>query len=137
MISWETVGVSAAITLIFAVAILLVIRKSSKFDTEYMNSISVQNLDKIFDERMERRNENADIRDEIHELVRQIECKYNPKFARLEGEIFEEMQLRIKDDMELNASIDNNRARLDWAVERIDDLAKSVEQPEKKGNEND
>lgn len=137
MISWETVGVSAFITLIFAVAILLIIRKSDRINTEYTNSISVQNLDKIFDERMERGNENADIRDEIHELVRQIECKYNPKFARLEGEIFEEMLLRIKDDMELNASIDNNRARLDWAVKRIDDLAKSVEQPEKKGNEND
>jgi hypothetical protein len=145
MISWETVGVSAFITLIFAVAILLIIRK--RIDSE-----ASQFTEDMEVERTCRIDNDGVIRDMLKESyvkverIDELECKYDQKFTDLEGNIdYDRIQLysTIKRidvlDNELQARINYDRTKLDSAVERIDDLdkkfndvliAKSVEHPE-------
>lgn len=135
MISWETVGVSAFITLIFAVAILLVIRKSNKINTEYTDSISVQKLHEIW-------SENEDIRNKTHE----IDVSHSDRIDELNEALNDERQLRINSDAELLDSVSQQFKQISFLSGRIDILtdhtsdldrkfddvliAKSVEQPE-------
>lgn len=134
MISWETVGVSAAITLIFAVAILLIIKK--RIDSEV----------RLFSEDMYSEQESRIDNDgKIIDILKESYVKVE-RIDELNEAINDERQLRIKSDAELLDSVDQQfkqisflSGRTDILTDRTNDLdrkfddvliAKSVEQPE-------
>lgn len=131
MISWETVGVSAAITLIFAIAILLVIRKSDEINTKYTDSIRDQNLNEIFDEQTERRDADADIREKMHE----IDVSHGNRIDELDKALNDERQLRIKSNAELLDSVGQQFKQISFQSERIDILSDHTNDLDKKFND--
>ena len=150
MISWETVGVSAFITLIFAVAILLIIRKC----INGINDVSGQLNADLETERDNRINGECGIRSYVYEVENKSlhdDGELRKRIDELDKAINDERQLRIKSTAELLDSVDQQfkqisfqSGRIDILTDRTNDLdkkfnnvliAKSVEQPEKKGNE--
>lgn len=135
MISWETVGVSAAITLYFAVIVLLIIRKC-------INDVSRQLNADLETERDNRINGECGIRSYVYEVENKSlhdDSELRKRIDELDKAINDEQKLRIKRNAEILDSVDQQFKQISFQSGRIDILdkkfndvliAKSVEHPE-------